>query len=465
MGKVIPRALTIAGSDSGGGAGIQADLKTFEALGVHGMSAITALTSQNTKEVTEIFNVPKETVVCQIEAIRSDIGFDAAKTGMLENEEIITAISDYFEEHREFKNLVVDPVMVSKSGATLLQRSALNALIDKLLPLSYIVTPNAEEARVLIGSSHRSEISSIEQAADAARKISEYGPRIVIVKGGHLQRSKRGAVDVVYQRARNKVWYLESGWYDTKNTHGTGCVFSAAIAAELAKGTDIEKALTTAKEFVTNAIRFGLNIGHGNGPVNPVGTLLRRADKIGVVQELSRAVEALTNAAGFENLIPESRTNFVACGTYSETIDDVAAIPGRITTVFGKPVAVGGIAFGGSDHMARFLLSAKRIDGTIRSAINLRYSKELLSVLKSVGLSFAAFDRDEEPSRTRSKEGHTMDWAVAHVARRMKDGKLPVAIIDLGGIGKEQMIMLLGKSPQELAVRVTRIAARAQKGV
>ena len=254
------RALTIAGSDSGGGAGIQADLKTFQALGVGGMSAITAVTVQNTKGVSGYEELSAHTVGEQIRAVVTDIGVDAAKTGMLASAAIVEAAAEAIEATR-IPNLVVDPVSVSKHGHPLLADEAVEALRNRLVPLAAVVTPNLPEASLLAGF----EVRGREVMERAGRAILELGPRAVLVKGGHLQESEAVDVLVTSEGAREFV----ERRVDTPHTHGTGCVLSAAIAAYLAWGEDLEAAVAGGKRFVTGAIGAALEIGEGIGPVNP----------------------------------------------------------------------------------------------------------------------------------------------------------------------------------------------------
>jgi hydroxymethylpyrimidine/phosphomethylpyrimidine kinase len=256
----LPRALTIAGSDSGGGAGIQTDLKVFFALGCHGLSAQTALTAQNTVAVNGILEVPPEFVIAQIEAVASDIGIDAAKTGMLASAEIVEAVAKAIEVH-EIDRLVVDPVSVSKHRDQLLKDDALDALKGRLFPLASVITPNLYEAGLLLGA----DVTSADEMKDAARSLKELGPTAVLVKGGHLEGSR--AIDVLWDGT--EMLEIEGPRYETKDTHGTGCALSAAIAARLAHGDNARDAVTFAKNFVSGAIKHGLRIGHGYGPVNP----------------------------------------------------------------------------------------------------------------------------------------------------------------------------------------------------
>ena len=260
----LPRALTIAGSDSGGGAGIQADLKTFLALGCHGMSAITALTAQNTVAVTGIHEVPPEFVIQQIDAVATDIGVDAAKTGMLASSALVEAAAKGVESNG-IERLVVDPVFVSKHRDRLLAEDAVVALKERLLPLALVVTPNLYEAEGLVGS----EVTSLDEMKEAARALHAMGPRSVLVKGGHLQSER--AVDVFFD-GRDTL-ELDGRRFDTDDTHGTGCALSAAIAARLAHGDDLVPAVRAAKEFVSGAIEHSIRIGKGFGPVNPAWKL------------------------------------------------------------------------------------------------------------------------------------------------------------------------------------------------
>ena len=255
----MKRALTVAGSDSGGGAGIQADLKTFGALGVFGTSAITAVTAQNTVGVRRIQEIDPDVVAAQIDAVAEDIGMDAVKTGMLASNAIIEAVAAAFRRHR-VPNLVVDPVMISKSGARLLKEDALTTLKTKLLPLAEIVTPNIPEAEVLSGRA----IADAEALRDAAKRIADLGARRVVIKGGHAEGPN--VVDLYFDGERFEEFKAER--IATRSTHGTGCTYSAAIAAYLAHGLPPLEAVARAKEFLVAALRSAPEIGKGIGPVD-----------------------------------------------------------------------------------------------------------------------------------------------------------------------------------------------------
>ena len=258
MRKPIYKALTIAGSDSGAGAGIQADLKTFAAFGIYGTSVITAITAQNTVGVTKILELPADLVAAQLDAVVEDIGAQALKTGMLANSAIIEIVAEKIREHR-LRNLVVDPVMVAKGGDLLLRPEAIEALRSRLIPLAVIVTPNLPEAEQLTGIPG----SRLQDIKESARRIIAMGARSVVIKGGHR---KGPATDIFYDG--KKFRELSAPRVRTPNTHGTGCTFSAAIAAGLAKGEKLENAVVQAKRYITQAIRKGFPIGAGHSPVH-----------------------------------------------------------------------------------------------------------------------------------------------------------------------------------------------------
>jgi hydroxymethylpyrimidine/phosphomethylpyrimidine kinase len=259
---MMQNVLTIAGSDPGGGAGIQADLKTFAARGVYGMSVITALTAQNTQGVTGIHPIPVDFIRQQLDTVMSDIRADAWKTGMLATSDVIQLVAEQ-ARHYDVKLLVVDPVMVAKGGDPLLDPAARDTLIAELVPLAYVLTPNHHEAQVLTGM----DIHNLDDARRAAAEIHQMGARNVVVKGGHLPYEDE-AIDVLYDG--QNYTELRAPRIATRNTHGTGCTFASAIAAELAKGSDATTAVSTAKAYLTAAMHATsmLDVGQGHGPLN-----------------------------------------------------------------------------------------------------------------------------------------------------------------------------------------------------
>lgn len=259
MDHPLPVALTIAGSDSGGGAGIQADLKTFHAFGVFGTSALTAITAQNTLGVHAVHAVPLDIVEAQIQAVAEDLPPGATKTGMLATSDLVRTVARKIRE-LSLPNLVVDPVMVSTTGHRLLDPDAEEALAEELLPLATLVTPNLHEAGILV----RERVDSLEAMAWAARRLVEMGARAALVKGGHLSQDK--AVDLLWDGRRERIW--ERPRLTTRHTHGTGCTLSAAAAAGLARALPLEEAVALAVDFVARAIASAPGLGRGFGPVN-----------------------------------------------------------------------------------------------------------------------------------------------------------------------------------------------------
>jgi hydroxymethylpyrimidine kinase/phosphomethylpyrimidine kinase len=442
----IPVAITIAGSDSGGGAGIQADLKTFAALGVHGTTAITSITAQNTCSVTAVEDLKPEMIREQIEAVAEDIGIDAGKTGMLHTEEIVKTVSTEVAKH-DFP-LVVDPVMVAKSGEPLLKSDAVDALENYLLPKAAVVTPNKFEAEKLADM----KIRSSKDAQIAAKKICDMGPEAVVIKGGHLE--GEGAIDLLCYKGEYKTFSAPR--LDVKTTHGTGCCFSAGIAAELAKKMTIPDAIEKAKKVVTLGIEFGLRVGKGYGPVNPMAHLYRNSSKYNVLTNLERAKALIEVTPGVAELVPEVGMNIAMAIPYTKSLDDVAAIDGRIRKTSEDARAAGNPKFGCSSHLARYILEIVRHDESKMAAINLRFSDDILEALEKRGKMIAFYDRAKEPEEIKKVDGMTIPWGVKEVIK--KAGKVPDVIYHRGDFGKEPMIVVFGEQAYDLAKLAVHLA-------
>ncbi|MCS7111982.1 MAG: bifunctional hydroxymethylpyrimidine kinase/phosphomethylpyrimidine kinase [Ignisphaera sp.] len=446
----IPVALTIAGSDSGGGAGIQADLKTFAAMGVHGTSAITSLTAQNTREVRSVHDLPPEFVALQIEVVADDLGVDAAKTGMLSSAPIISAVARTVKRYGF--PLVVDPVMIAKSGARLLREDAVEILKRELIPLAKIVTPNRMEAEALLGV----KIDSVERAREAAQMLVDvYGCEAAIVKGGHIEGEH--AVDILYYRG--SFYEFKSLRVQTKNTHGTGCGFSAAIAAGIAKGKNLVDAVSSAKDFITTAIEYGLDVGSGHGPINPAAYIYIPAERYRVLENVERAVELLLkNDRVVAKVVPEVGMNIGMSidPLYARTPLDVAAIPGRITRYRDGIMVKSKPEFGVSKHIANAILTMIRVYPEYRAAANMAYSEKLVEIAESIGLTTAYFDRREEPESIKLVEGATIKWGIEHTLKRT--GKPVDIIYDFGDVGKEPVMRVFGGDAVDVARKIIAIA-------
>ena len=453
----IPRALTIAGLDSGGGAGITADLKTFHALGVYGMVALTAVTAQNTLGVKAVQEIDPSVVEAQINAVAEDIGVDAAKTGMLSSSPIMEVVAKAVK--RWGFPLVVDPVMYAKSGDPLIRPEAMDTLKRVIIPIAKVVTPNAPEASHLAGF----HVETLDDARKAAKVIAEeLHPEIVIVKGGHLTGDE--SIDIVYFRDSGEYRELRAPRIDTKNTHGTGCSFSAAIAAGLAKGLDPWNAIKIAKELITTAIKYSLPLGHGHGPVNPMAWLEPKAYRIEVLEEMNRALSIIEkNAETIGNYIPEVQSNlgYALPAFYARDTDDVAAVPGRIVKYMGRAKPSGPPTFGASSHVASYILTVMKYDPEMRAAINIKYDEDIIKAARELGYVVSSYDRRQEPPEIKTKEGASIPWGTEQAIRAV--GRVPDVIYHLGDWGKEPEIVILGRTPTEVLEKLLNIISHVRR--
>jgi len=429
--------MTIAGVDSCGGAGISADLKTFAALGVHGTCVVTSVTAQNTGGVLGAFDIPVTFIEEQFKAVVSDISIDCVKTGMLSSPDIVRTVAKLIR--KQDSPLVIDPVMGAEAGGKLLKDEAVAVLIEELLPVAAVVTPNVFEAEQLSGV----KIKDIEDARKAVRKIHDLGAAAVIVTGGHLQ-----GTDVLL--SEGEFTYIK-GNLIKGGTHGAGCTHSAALTAELAKGTPLVEAAHRAKQFVEHAILAGVKIGSGAAAVNQFQRTLEEAERYYVLRNVERAVRLIENNRGFSELIPEVGCNIAMGISNASSIQDVAAVSGRIVRLKDTPHPVGCVAFGASSHIARIVLTAMHSDSSMRAAVNIRYSEKALSACEELGLRISSFKRGDEPEGVS-----TMEWGVAEAIRSA--GMVPDVVYDTGDVGKEAMIRLLGKDALEVAVRALQIS-------
>lgn len=435
-----PCALTIAGSDSGGGAGVQADLATFRALGVHGACVLTALTAQNTRGVRGILEVPPEFVERQLEAVLEDLPVEWGKTGMIPSEGVREVIVSGVRRHG--LKLVVDPVRRASTGAELARGG-----MEELLAVAEVVTPNVPEAEELSGL----RIRSVEEMRRAARRMAEKGARAVLLKGGHLGGPK--VFDLLYREGRVRVFEaprLPSSF------HGTGCILSAALTAELAKGRGVEEAVEGALRFLRGLLEKGRRVGKGDLLVlDPVLPLREEAERGRAVEEVWRAAQLLCSEPRFASLLPEVGTNVVMVPAGARDPSGVVGLSGRIVKVEGRPHLTGFPRPGGSEHVARLVFTASSLDPSLRAGLNLRFSPQLVRACRRLGLEVGEFRREEEPRGRR-----TMEWAVKYVAG--KKGRVPRVIVDRGGKGKEAMVRLLGRTPTEVAELALRLAREVE---
>ena len=440
----MKRILTVAGSDSGGGAGVQADLKTITLVGGFGMSVLTALTAQNTVGVRGIHSVPPEFVGLQLDAVLSDIGADAVKTGMLFNAETIEVVANKMSAYG-IQKLVVDPVMVAKGGDVLLVQEAMETLVSRLIPMAMVITPNIPEAEVLCETTIKTE----EDIHKAASTIKAMGAPYVLIKGGHLAGP---ATDYLYDG--KEFFEFSKARVDTPHTHGTGCVYSAAIATYLGMGCDVKGAVERAKEFIHAAISSAVPLGKGRGPTNISAPIAREQEKYKVLEALkTNLIRLQRGSAG--PLMPEVQSNLGYAVPFAQTPADVAAFPGRLVRLGEKITTVSGPAFGASKHIASIILTVMRHDPAFRSAMNIRFSEDLLGRSKTLGWKVCSFDRADEPNEIKQREGGTLEWGTE--AALSEETEIPDAIYDRGEIGKEPMIRVLGRNPEEVVEKVLKL--------
>ena len=501
--------MTIAGSDSGGGAGIQADLKTFSALGVHGTCVIASVTSQNTTGVKAVFDIPVHEIGKQIDTVGTDMDISFAKTGMLSSPEIVRFVAGKIQEYGF--SLIVDPVMAAEAGGALLQKEAVATMAEVLLPVSYAVTPNVFEAEILSGI----RIKNADDAKAAALEIAKTGVKYVVVTGGHLE-----AEDIVYDAAC-KEFTLLPGTFVKGGTHGTGCTYSAAIVSYLARGYGFVQACLLAKAFVVDAILYSKIIGTGVAPVNPAGAAVLKAERATVIENILSAWEILKPNDVFPTLLPEVGTNIamqlpdifkasVHADDYASNIlppfqksvidksdrsdssdssdksdksdksdrsgtcpkadgfgsfeSATAAFPGRIHKVKDKTGSkltaenLGYPAFGSGSNLAKVIQSAQEFDETVRACINLKYTEKNIQLFEQIGFSALSFNRADEPKGFDDSK----EWGTSYVIQKT-GGSVPDIVYETGGYGKEGIIRVFGTDAVDAARKVIRLCDEIRK--
>jgi len=440
-------ALSIAGSDSSGGAGIQADLKAFTTLNIHGVTTITCITAQNTKHVKAIYKLPTKIVEGQIDTILDDMHISAAKTGMLYDKDIVNVVAKKITQY-DLKT-VVDPVMAATSRDILSKQDLTAAIKKRLIPKAYVVTPNVFEASILAGL----EINTADDVKKACREIYRIGPKYVLIKGGHLE--GKLVQDALFDGKKFTIFSLPR--IPNKKAHGSGCALSALITGLIALGKNPEEAVGKAKHILWAMIRHGYNPGRGADVLNhsidvtkEVSSHSSTGGRFTTWFELKISVDKLLSILSKE-FVPEVGLNIGYALPNAKELKDVCAINGRIVKTKDAVVKCGCIDFGASKHIASIILAAMHADMGNRCAMNIKYSEENLQKCKKAGLTISSFDRTRESKNVNS----TMEWGTGEAIKRY--GSVPDAIYDKGGIGKEPMIRVLGANPKEVLNKVQAI--------
>ncbi|MFB6130572.1 MAG: bifunctional hydroxymethylpyrimidine kinase/phosphomethylpyrimidine kinase [Salinigranum sp.] len=452
-----PVALAVAGSDSGGGAGVQADLKTMEAHGTFGTSVVTAVTAQNTRGVESSHVLPADEIEAQYRAVADDFDLRAVKTGMLATAEVVRLVADLLESHDG--PVVVDPVMVATSGDRLLAPEA-EAAYAELIARATLLTPNADEAEVLTGV----EVTGPEAAVRAGERLREMGADAALVKGGHVPGET--VTDVLVGDGRllggEAVRRFEHERVDTDATHGSGCTLSSAVAARLACGEELVDAVAAATDFLERAVRYSLDVGEGPGCVHHLAALRGRAAMPGTLEAVASVVESFVDR-DVSALVPEVGMNVVGATPYAEAVGETAAVEGRITRTLSGVAPNRGVRRGASSHVARFLLAAREFDPSLRFAVDCRFDDDVESALSALDGPVAEFDRAAEPEAVKAREGGTMGWG-ARRAFESRD-RPPVAVVDRGEVGKEAVVKVLAPDAGTLRERTFALLDALESGV
>jgi len=421
--------LSIGGSDPSSGAGIQSDIKTFSNHGVYGFTVVTAVTSQNTKNVASIEPVSTKSLMAQLDSILSDFHVDAIKIGMVYNSQIIKVIHSKL---RKFKvPIVVDPIIKSTTGATLLKKSALHDYRKMIVPLADVITPNKYEAKVLSGTSNTNK---------SAKKIQAMGAKCVIITGATSSNSQIS--DFVLEENRK---YIISGKKIPTRNHGSGCNYSAAISASLAKGNTIHYAVKTAKDYVYQSIRNSKNIGKG---VNITHKNISNG-----MRELSDSINHFKQIQNIYKIIPECQTNFVFAKKNPKSVMDVLGVSGRLVKSGKEVVTAGEIVYGGSQHVGTAVIQVNKKFPEIRSGLNIKYDPKIISKAKKSRYTVLSYDRTKEPKKSKQKENSSISWGISNSL----NAKSPDVIYHKGDIGKEPMILIFGKNPDDVIRKVSKL--------
>ncbi len=437
--------LSIAGSSPDGCAGIQMDLKVFDALGAAGASVITAVTSQNTRKTSGVWWVPPEIVISQLESVFSDLDITAVKVGMCGKAEVAKAIYEYLR--RKNAKIVFDPVLSAQSdGGSLADLNAIPQM-KKIASISEIVIPNAEECGALTGVKVRNQ----PDAEDAADSILGMGAKAVLVTG-----IKTGVVSDFF-KSDFKFTYTKQ--IKLGGTKGGGCCLSSAIASFISMGISVPSAVEYAEGFVDASISNKRKIGKGIESLDPLSTLRKDADRYSVLCNTKAALAMLESHSEFSPFIPEIGTNIAFAIHEARGIHDVAGVVGRIRDAMGTPRSLGTVEFGASSHLARVVLSAMSIDAERRSAINIAIRPGLESACKKAGYSTGKFDRAFEP-RALSKKSGTMEWGISASSKK---GRVADVVFDSGGEGKEPCAFVFGRDALEAVTNALKIVNASYK--
>ena len=421
--------LSIGGSDTSSGAGIQSDIKMFSNNGFYPFTVITAITSQNTKKITSIEPVSMRSLESQMESVLSDFHIDAAKIGMVFNSQNIKTI------HSKLKNskfpIVVDPIIKSTTGRLLLKKNALSDYRKMIIPLADVITPNRYESKVLTG---------LTDVRKAAKKMQIMGAKNVIITG--FTESNNKISDFILEPNNQ---YKISGKKIPIINHGSGCDYSASMVQSLAKGLTISKSVRIAKKFVYQSIKNSISIGKG---INITHQEIPKDTK-----NLLYAIDELKQIKNIHKVIPECQTNFVLAKTNPKTINDVLGISGRLVKAGKEIITAGELAYGGSQHVASAVIQINKKFPEILSCINIKYNTKIISKAKKLGFVVLSYDRTKEPTKVKRQENSSIIWGMSSILKT----KCPDLVYHKGDFGKEAMILIFGQTPNDVIKKVSKL--------
>jgi hydroxymethylpyrimidine/phosphomethylpyrimidine kinase len=427
--------LSIGGSDPSSGAGIQADIKAAAALGANCFSVITAVTSQNSVKFVGVEPVSPNAVEQQLSSILSDFEIDAINIGMVYDSKTIAKV------HSKLKSLripiTVDPVIKSTTSGNLLEKSAFSSFVRLLVPLARVITPNVKEAEILTGM----KITSCDDLERAARKLSHLGAKCVVITGHKFIKNKIS--EFVYEKGKQ---YSVSGKKINTETHGSGCNFAIALSYSLAQGKSVLESVKFAKEFALQAIKFSQPLGHGIKITSP--------KKDATKAELGAAISKFQNLEGVYSLIPEVQTNFVFSKHNAKSINDIVGVSGRIVKAGKRVIVAGDLEYGGSRHVASAVLTMQKKFPQIRSALNVKFDDKLIKKFQKDSV-VASYDRTKEPTKSKLKENSSIVWGIQEAIKNFKQP--PDIIYHRGDVGKEPMIIVFGKNPNDVLRKISKI--------
>ena len=421
--------LTVGGSDPSSGAGIQSDIRTFSYFGVYGFTVITAITSQNTRHVSNIEPVSAKNLRLQLDSVLSDFHIDAIKIGMVFNSDIIKVIYSKLKNYHV--PIIVDPIIKSTTGTTLLKKNALDYYKKMIVPLADVITPNKYEAKILSG------ITNVQKSA---KKIQTLGAKSVIITGASI--SKGTISDFILEKEKE---YQITGKMIPIRNHGSGCNYSASIAVSLAKQNPLRYAVRTAKKYTYNSIKNSKNIGKGV-------RITHQQDSVEKM-ELLDSINDFKQIKNVYKIIPECQTNFVLAKKRPKTLRDVLGVSGRLVKSGKEIMTAGEIIYGGSHHVGTAVIEVNKKFPNVRSSLNIKFDPKIISKAKSCGLEVLSYDRKKEPKKSKLKEGSSIKWGINYTLKT----KSPDVIYHKGDIGKEPMILVFGDTPNDVIKKISKM--------